>query len=153
MPAKEACGRVWRNLLFKNLKPILSILSIFHHFFIYVRLCFHHCQLPRWWSWLDNSKVPYDDTHNCCFLWQLLNLRKFPAVAPQGSLLKLMTAAPLSNEQLQSAVKPSNYSLLQLLPKSPIASHMLKQPPAASWSIFLYPSLDILSSVLIMLSA
>lgn len=79
-------------------------------------------------------KFPYDDTHNCCFLWQFLNLRKHPAVAP-NSLLKLSAAAPLSNERLQSAVEPSNYSLPQLLSKSPIVSLMFKQSPTASQSL------------------
>lgn len=106
--------------------------SFIYHFLMYVRLCFNHRQLPRWWNWMDNPKFPQDDTHNCCFPWQLLNRGKHPAVAPQGPLLKLSTSAPLSNEWLQSAVEPSNDSLLQLLPKSPIASHMLKQPPTAS---------------------
>lgn len=54
---REACGRVWRNLLFKNLKLILSISSIFHHFFIYGRL-FPPLPTTRWWSWVDYSNFP-----------------------------------------------------------------------------------------------
>lgn len=103
---------------------------------MYVGLCFNHGQLPRWWDWMDDSKVA-TGCHSwpaLPFPWQLLNLGKLRAVAPRGPLLKLSAAAPLGNEWLQSAVEPSNYSLLQLLPKSPIASHMLKQPPTASWS-------------------
>ena len=133
MSAKEACGRVWRNLLFKNLKPILSILSTFHHFFIHVRLCFHHCQLPRWWSWMDNSKVPYDDTHKCCFLWQLLNLRKFPASQPWlprapcwNSWQLFLSAMNNSSQQLSPAITAS-YSCSPRVPLLLTCSNNLQQ--------------------------